>query len=203
MRQQVDEYLSLLSDVGKGAGWVTAAAVLAIWGSRRDRRAAVACTAAMFSAVGLAQGPIKNLVRRRRPWSTAPVRVVGPLTPDFSFPSGHTAGSFAAATALAAFYPERTPLLVTIAALVGYSRVYLGHHHPTDVIAGAGLGSAVGLAVGGLLKTRAGEPVDRLAAELPLPPAGPDHDPAGPDGSPRAVPHGGGALVETEQNGAG
>jgi undecaprenyl-diphosphatase len=202
MREQIDEYLSLLSDLGKGAGWVAAAAALALSGGKRDRRAAVACTAAMFTAVGLAQGPIKNLVRRRRPWATRAVRVVGATTPDFSFPSGHTAGSFAAATALAAFYPERTPLLVTIAALVGYSRVYLGHHHPTDVIAGAGLGSGVGLALGGLLKTRAGEPVDRLAAELPRMPAGPDDDPAGTDGAPGAVPDGGGALVEAEQDGA-
>lgn len=196
----MDEYLGLLSDVGKGAGWVAAAVALAVWGGNRDRRAAVASTGAMFAAIGLAQGPIKTAFRRRRPWSTKAVRVVGPRTQDFSFPSGHTAGSFAAATALAAFYPERAPLLFTAAAAVGASRVYLGHHFPTDVVAGAGLGSGVGLLCAGLLKTRAGEPVDRLAVEVAGLAAPPDDDPARADGPPTSVPDGGRALVEAEQD---
>lgn len=200
MRSQVDEYLSLLSDLGKGAGWVAVAVALAIWGEKRDRRAAVATTGAMFAAIGLAQGPMKAVFRRDRPWSTKAVRVVGRRTQDFSFPSGHTAGSFAAATALATFYSERAPLLLTAAGLVGASRVYLGHHYPSDVVAGAAVGSGVGLLAGGLLKTRVGQAVDRLPAELPPAPAGPDHDPAGTDSTPAAVPDGSGALVETEQH---
>lgn len=211
MRRQVDEYLSLLSDLGKGAGWVAAAAALAISGGRRDRRAAVASTAAMFAAIGLAQGPIKSAVRRRRPWATRTVRVVGPRTKDFSFPSGHTAGSFAAATALAAFYPERAPLLLAAAIGVGASRIYLGHHYATDVLAGAGLGSGVGLVCAGVLKTRAGQPLDRLPAELSRLATTPDDDAARPDGAPSAAlsrtlpraPDGGGALVEPEQDRAG
>ena len=202
MRSQVDEYLSLLSDLGKGAGWVAVAAALAIWGEKRDRRAALAATAAMFAAIGLAQGPAKSVFRRRRPWATKAVRVVGRRTRDFSFPSGHSAGSFAAAAALASFYPERAPLLFTAAGLVGVSRVYLGHHYPSDVVAGAALGSGVGLLGGGLLKTRVGQAVDRLPAEFPLVTAGPDDDPARPGGPPGPVPDGGGALVETEQDGA-
>jgi undecaprenyl-diphosphatase len=198
MRAQVDEHLSLLSDLGKGAGWVAAAVALTIWGERRDRRAAVASTGAMFAAIGLAQGPLKAAFRRRRPWAAKTVRVVGPRTDDFSFPSGHTAGSFAAATALATFYPERAPLLFTLAALVGASRVYLGHHYATDVVVGAGLGSGVGLCCAALLKTRVGKPIDRLPEELPLLPASPDHDPAWPDGAPASVPDGGAALVDTE-----
>jgi undecaprenyl-diphosphatase len=198
MRAHVDEYLSLLSDLGKGAGWVAAAIALLVWGENRDRRAAVATTGAMFAAIGLAQGPVKSLVRRKRPWALKTVRVVGPKTADFSFPSGHTSGSFAAATALATFYPERAPLVLTAAAAVGASRIYLGHHYVSDVLAGAGFGSAVGLLCAGLLKSRVGEPLDRLPKELPLAPASPDHDAAGADGAPSSVPQGGAALVDPQ-----
>jgi len=200
MRAQFDEYLSLLSDAGKGAGWVAAAIALAVYGERRDRRAAVASTAAMFAAIGLAQGPLKALVRRKRPWALKTVRVVGPKTADFSFPSGHTSGSFAAASALATFYPERAPLLISAAVAVGASRVYLGHHYVTDVLAGAGLGSAVGLVCAGLLQSRVGQSVDRLADELPVLAAAPDDHPAAAGGAPLTVPNGGGPLVETEQD---
>lgn len=57
-----------------------------------------------------------------------------------SFPSNHAANSFAAAAFFAHFYPERRWLYYTIAALVAFSRVYVGVHYPIDVLAGAILG---------------------------------------------------------------
>jgi undecaprenyl-diphosphatase len=79
------------------------------------------------------------------------VRVVGRRPADTSFPSGHTAGSFAAAVVLSCFYPRDAPLLLGTAAAVGASRVYLGLHFPSDVVVGAGLGAAVGLVARRLL----------------------------------------------------
>jgi undecaprenyl-diphosphatase len=70
--------------------------------------------------------------------------VVGPRPTDSSFPSGHSAGSFAAATALAAFYPKDRSMLLALAAGVGFSRTYLGHHFPSDVLVGASMGWLIG-----------------------------------------------------------
>jgi len=141
----VDEQVTLLSDLGEGAGWVAGAAWLAVRDGGRGRRAAVASVAAMLFAVGAVQGPIKRRLRRQRPFTHEVARVVGRRPLDFSFPSGHTAGSFAAAAALSCFYPRDAPLLLGTAAAVGASRVYLGMHFPSDVLVGAGLGAAVGL----------------------------------------------------------
>lgn len=145
-RRGGDDNVELLSDLGKGAGWVAGSAWLALRGGKRGRRAGFAATAAMFTAVALVQGPLKRTFRRSRPFKRRLALVVGPEPVDSSFPSGHTAGSFAAATALAAAYPKDRPILLGLAAAVGLSRVYLGHHFPSDVIAGAAIGAAIGSA---------------------------------------------------------
>lgn len=157
--------MAFLSDLGKGAGWAAAAAWPALRGGPRGRRAGAAATGSMLFAVGLCQVLLKNVIGRRRPFtSPAALRlpvVVGALTHDPAFPSGHTAGSFAAASALAAFYPARARPLALAAAAVGLSRIYLGHHFPSDVVAGAGAGAAVGLlgaALGGAFRARVGKP---------------------------------------------
>ena len=63
------------------------------------------------------------------------------LTP--SFPSGHTASSFAFATALSSEYPEFQILLFGYAVISGFSQVYVGNHYPLDVLAGAILGYGI------------------------------------------------------------
>lgn len=158
-----DQQVELLSDLGKGIGWVAAAGALALDDGRRGRRAAAASTLAMFAAIGLVQGPLKAVFPRRRPFASRLAWVVGTEPVDSSFPSGHTAGSFAAATALAAFYPRRRVLLLGTAAGVGFSRVYLGHHFVSDVLVGAAVGIGLGRLAAGLFGARPGQPLDRLA----------------------------------------
>lgn len=85
---------------------------------------------------------LKATINRDRPFIT--YSDLDPLywPTDGSIPSGHTSGSFALATSLALNYPKWYVLLpaYTWAAWVGYSRLHLGVHYPTDILLGAGLG---------------------------------------------------------------
>ncbi|WP_100657691.1 phosphatase PAP2 family protein [Alteromonas flava] len=63
----------------------------------------------------------------------------------FSLPSGHTAAAFLMATILSYFYPPIAGLAILWAGLIGLSRVLLGVHYPSDILAGAVLGTSVGL----------------------------------------------------------
>jgi len=192
-----DEQISLLSDLGKGIGWVSASCWLALRDSGRGSRAGLAASGAMFAAVGLVQGPLKTYLPRQRPFVHRLANVVGVEPIDASFPSGHTAGSFAAATALSAFYPRQRGILFGLAGAVGLSRVYLGHHFVSDVLVGAGLGAGLGALAAGLLGAR-----PRKARHLGAVPEGDvaDGDGAGAVSRPaRAVPDRGRLLVEAEQ----
>ena len=114
---------------------------------RKSRRV---CALAELSglAAGLLAGnlALKNLIARPRPcWLNPEVSLLIPVPEDFSFPSGHTLHCFIAA-AVFMHYDRRLgwPMLV-IAVLVGFSRLYLYVHFPTDVLAGAALGAGLGL----------------------------------------------------------
>lgn len=151
--QLSDRYVTTLSDLGEGLGWVGAGVALAWLGGEKGRRAGLAATIASLGATYVVQRLVKPMFRRRRPWVERDVIVVGLRTADASFPSGHSASSFAAATALATFYPATAPLLFALATGVAVSRVHLGHHFPSDVVAGSALGVAGGTVIAWMLRT--------------------------------------------------
>lgn len=89
---------------------------------------------------------LKNTIRRDRPCHRfAHCQAAIEPSDRFSFPSGHAAGAFVFAMLIAEFYPSLLPLGFLLAGLVGASRVLLGVHYPTDILAGAvlGIGSAL------------------------------------------------------------
>lgn len=101
--------------------------------------------------VGLADATayriVKALIHRPRPFENPEIanwlRVVGEAHGP-SFPSNHATNCFAGAVILAWYFPQRSGLIYTFAALVAYSRLALGVHYPSDVVAGVILGSIVG-----------------------------------------------------------
>ena len=83
---------------------------------------------------------LKPMVGRMRPYDLLGFSILVPPLADFSFPSGHTSSSFAAATAIYAMNRKWGIVAYVFAVLMGISRLYLGVHFPTDVLAGAVIG---------------------------------------------------------------
>lgn len=97
---------------------------------------------------------LKNLVARVRPYEVIPsLDLIVKAAVDFSFPSGHSGASFAAATAIFCTMPKKygIPALV-LAALIAFSRLYVGIHYPTDVLVGVLDGIVFGILAVHLLK---------------------------------------------------
>jgi membrane-associated phospholipid phosphatase len=103
---------------------------------RRWRRGAVSVAA----SYGVNQ-TIKQLVRRPRPQLDSLPQLTHTMS-QLSFPSAHSSTGFAAARAYRGLAPA--PLLYGGAATLALSRLYLGVHYPTDILAGAALGSVIG-----------------------------------------------------------
>jgi YegS/Rv2252/BmrU family lipid kinase len=130
--------------------WLVLAAAGAAFGGRRGKRGAEHGLLALAFASATVNGPLKWLVGRRRP---AQRRRIRRMPRTSSFPSGHSASAFAFAVAATRELPEAGPLLLPLAAAVAYSRAYLGVHYPSDVLAGAALGAAVGMATPAAVKS--------------------------------------------------
>ena len=129
--------------------WLLIAGGLAANGGRQGQRAAARGIIAIVIAAGVANGPAKLLVRRRRPfWSSRPTLIGMPRST--SFPSGHSAAAFAFATGACAELPVLAPVLVPLAGTVAYSRVHAGVHYPSDVVAGGAIGIGSGVLAAGL-----------------------------------------------------
>lgn len=87
---------------------------------------------------------VKLLTQRERPYLAHPDLITGKTGPtDYSFPSGHVTTAFATATSLSLAIPKWYVIIpsFTYAAAVGYSRMYLGVHYPSDVLGGAVIGA--------------------------------------------------------------
>jgi undecaprenyl-diphosphatase len=143
-RRAVGAFFALVSRLGDGVFWYALMAALALLGGMRGL-----CAAAHMAITGLVAlqlyRVLKRHTKRPRPFRACP-DVIAHLPPldEFSFPSGHTLQAVGFTIVALAWYPALAPLLLPFTALVAMSRVVLGLHYPSDVLAALGLGGVLG-----------------------------------------------------------
>ena len=131
-------FITHLGDVG--AIWI--AFTLLLLFIPRTRKAGIVCAAALIVNLLLTNIALKNIIQRIRPYDVMDsLKILVKAEHDFSFPSGHTAASFAGAWAMRRTLPKKCWIpAIILAALISLSRLYVGVHYPTDVIAGVIVG---------------------------------------------------------------
>jgi undecaprenyl-diphosphatase len=134
----MDVVMSTVTQLGEDYTAVSSGVALCLFGGQELRRASALATCSYAGATAVLVG-VRAIVNRRRPLDPSPGWLYS------AFPSGHATSYFAAATVYALKFPRLAPFLGTTGALLALSRVYLGRHWPSDVLAGAALGTGVGL----------------------------------------------------------
>lgn len=133
-----------------GIIWIIITLCLLI--SKQYRKLGILMAIGLILGLIIGNGIVKNLVSRQRPFELADsinrnffIKIDKPT--DRSFPSGHTQASFIAATILMMAKRKFGIPALILAFLIGFSRLYLKVHFPTDVLGGMLMGIAIGLIV--------------------------------------------------------
>lgn len=129
----------------KGMIWILITFFLLLF--KKTRKVGIISAMALVGSLLADNIILKNLVARTRPYEViADLQILIERQSDFSFPSGHTGSSFASAVVLFQETPRKygIPALV-LAILIAASRLYMGVHYPSDVIAGVVIGTIVAL----------------------------------------------------------
>ncbi|EQD28968.1 Phosphatidic acid phosphatase type 2/haloperoxidase [mine drainage metagenome] len=143
-RRVVGALFRLVSRLGDGVFWYVLMAVLSVFGGERGLRATVEMAATGLLALTLYR-LLKHWTQRPRPFRSVDgiVAHVPPLD-EFSFPSGHTLQAVSFSLIACAWFPMLTPLLLVFTLLVAASRIVLGLHYPSDVLAASVIGLVLG-----------------------------------------------------------
>lgn len=161
----LDVAMLTLSRLGQaGTFWIILATIARLEDPRRAGR-----LWQMLLAIGLAYLLVDYVLKpgfaRSRPFDAMlDVRLVGFRPVTYSFPSGHACSAFAGAWVLTLTWHRIAWLFWVLAALIAFSRIYIGVHYPIDVVAGALIGLAVGALVTGGRASYLERPSPRAAA---------------------------------------
>ncbi len=145
-----DLWAKIATHAGNGGLQALAVVLFLIAGCLLNKKKIKCCTYSCLAALllsGILVQITKFAVGRGRPGMRLPAWTFKPWTSSnnwHSFPSGHAASSFSLATVITAFYPRLWWLWYGVAAFIGFGRVISESHFPTDVLAGAILGSLCG-----------------------------------------------------------
>lgn len=127
-----------------GVFWIILSVLLLLF--KKTRKVGICCALGLIFDLLVVNIAVKPLVARVRPYEVIKeITILTHQPGDHSFPSGHSAGSFACAWAFFRAYKKKwgVPALV-LASLIAISRLYVGVHYPTDVIGGIVIGIIVG-----------------------------------------------------------
>jgi undecaprenyl-diphosphatase len=131
---------------GDGWLWYGLGLILLVYGGEHRFAAIGAAGSSAVAGIFLFRA-LKRTSRRKRPCEIEPHCWASILPPDkYSFPSGHSITAFAVAVTVGLFYPYLQPCLLAVAFLIAASRIILGMHFLSDVIAGSALGVGLGFA---------------------------------------------------------
>jgi undecaprenyl-diphosphatase len=139
-RYVVDKTFYLISRTGDGPFYVITGIML-ILGPVQDGLMISSVGALAFCIELPIYFIVKKYVKRLRPFEQMQYinHLIAP--PDkYSFPSGHTAAAFVMATIFSVYFSNLSLILYVMASFIGFSRLYLRVHYPTDIFAGAVLG---------------------------------------------------------------
>jgi undecaprenyl-diphosphatase len=144
-RDSVRDVFRLVSRLGDGVLWYLLMLLLPVWYGEAGLKPALVM--AVTSSVGWAfYKALKSRLVRERPYITFE-RILPGTTPldRYSFPSGHTLHAVCFTWLATAYFPELGLILVPFSILVAASRVVLGLHYPSDVLAGGAIGATLAI----------------------------------------------------------
>ena len=163
----IQEYLrfpaltSVMKDItnlgNAGILWILITIVLLL--DKKTRNVGYMSALALIGSLIVDNILLKNLVARTRPYEVIDgLKLLIEKQSDYSFPSGHTGSSFASAIVLWKELPRKYGVMALIVAvLIAYSRLYVGVHYPSDVLAGVVIGTVLALVSVWLVKKIQGQ----------------------------------------------
>ncbi|WP_432662067.1 phosphatase PAP2 family protein [Wukongibacter baidiensis] len=138
----LDKIMPFITKLGNwGVIWIIISIIFIL--NKKYRKAGILAICSLLIVVILGEGLIKNIVARPRPFMEIPnIDLLISKPTSYSFPSGHTASSFAAAMVYAKMIDDKRIVipLVLLASMIAFSRLYLMVHYPTDILGGIILG---------------------------------------------------------------
>jgi undecaprenyl-diphosphatase len=142
---KIETVMTVLTRLGDlGLAWLAPAAYMLSKDKYRRRGAELLVCFGLCVAVNNLM--LKNLIDRERPYDAMPwLDTLVKRPRDYSFPSGHAAGSFASAYAVAKGFGKKLGIpAYALASAISLTRVGVGVHYPTDVVTGAAVGTIIG-----------------------------------------------------------
>lgn len=150
-KQALRRFFAVISRLGNGIFWYMLMLLIPV--IEGPEAIFVSLHMALVALIGLmVYKVLKKRLVRERPFFTHPDILLGTAPLDkFSFPSGHTLHAVGFTIVASYYYPPLAIVLVPFALLTAMSRIILGLHYPSDVLAGAAIGASIALASFALL----------------------------------------------------